>query len=122
MMRQETSLGLNVRLERVLAYMFGWVSGIILFFLERNRSVRWHAAQSMITFGLLSILIFGISMLKGFLGLIFVVAWLSNPVLSLLLTALGWITGILWVWLMVMAFIREDYSLPIIGNWVRNLV
>lgn len=121
-MRQETSLGLNVRLERVLAYMFGWVSGIILFFLERNRSVRWHAAQSMITFGLLSILIFGISMLKGFLGLIFVVAWLSNPVLSLLLTALGWITGILWVWLMVMAFIREDYSLPIIGNWVRNLV
>ncbi len=121
-MRQETTLGLNVRLERVLAYMFGWVSGIILFFLERNRSVRWHAAQSMITFGLLSILIFGISMLKNFLAWIPFVGWLSGSVLGLVLSALGWVTGILWVWLMVMAFLREDYSLPLIGNWVRNLV
>ena len=35
MMDRMTSLGLNERLERVLAYAFGWLSGIILFFLEK---------------------------------------------------------------------------------------
>ena len=43
-----TSLGMNERLERVLAYPLGWVTGLILFVLERkNRNVQWHAKQSM---------------------------------------------------------------------------
>jgi len=54
MMQDMTTLGMSERLERVLAYAFGWVSGIILFMVEKNRNVRWHAAQSMVTFGTLS--------------------------------------------------------------------
>src|SRR6266568_3711476 len=53
MMHRMTTLGLDERLERVLAYLFFWVSGILLFWFEKNRNVRWHAAQSMITFGTL---------------------------------------------------------------------
>ncbi len=67
-MNRMTSLGLNIRLERVLAYAFGWVSGIIFFFCEKNRNVRWHAAQSMVTFGSLSILMLAVSMLRNFLA------------------------------------------------------
>lgn len=130
MMNQMTTLGMSPRLERVLTYSLGWITGIIFFFLERNRSVRWHAAQSMITFGLLSILIFGITLLRGVLGAIVgwipilgsLLNWLTGTALGLVTTGLSWVTLILWVWLMVMAFIREDYSLPIIGGWVRNIV
>ena len=121
-MNRMTSLGMNVRLERVLAYAFGWVSGLILFFLEKNRTVRWHAAQSMVTFGILSILMLAVNILKGFLGLIPILNLLTNPALGLLLTALWWVTIILWVWLMVMDFVKEDYQLPIVSVWVRNWV
>jgi uncharacterized membrane protein len=122
MMNRMTTIGMNERLERVLTYSLGWITGIIFFFLEKNRNVRWHAAQSMVTFGLLSILVFGISLLKGFLAFIPLVGWLTSGALGLLLTALWWVTIILWVWLMIMAFVREDYHLPIISNWVRYWV
>ncbi len=121
-MNRMTSLGLDVRLERVLAYALGWVSGVILFFLEKNRSVRWHAAQSMVTFGIMSILMLAVNILKGFLSLIPILSLLTNPALGLLLTALWWVTILLWVWLMVMAFVKEDYQLPIVSVWVRNWV
>lgn len=122
MMNRMTSLGMNERLERVLAYAFGWVSGLILFFLEKNRNVRWHAAQSMVTFGILSILMFLVSLLKGFLAWIPLLGWLTSAGLGLLLSALWWVTVILWIWLMVMAFVREDYRLPIVSDWIRYWV
>ena len=119
----QTSVGLNPRLERVLAYAFFWVSGLILFFLERkDRAVRWHAAQSMVTFGLLFLLMFGVSMLSNFLGWIPILGGLTTLGLGLLMRALGWIIGILWVWLMIMAWFKPDYRLPLIGNWIRYLV
>jgi uncharacterized membrane protein len=122
MMDRMTTLGMNERLERVLAYAFGWVSGIILFFLEKNRNVRWHAAQSMVTFGTLSIIIFVVSLLKGFLAWIPILGWLTSAALGLLISALWWVVVILWVWLMIMAFVQEDYRLPIVSGWVRYWV
>lgn len=119
----QTSLGMNPRLERVLAYAFFWVSGLILFFVERkDRAVRWHAAQSMVTFGLLFLLMFGVSMLSNFLSWIPILGGLTSLGLGLLLRALGWVIGILWVWLMINAWFKPDYRLPIIGNWIRYLV
>jgi len=122
MMDRMTTLGLNERLERVLAYAFGWLSGIILFFLEKNRNVRWHAVQSMVTFGTLSILMLAISMLRGYLSFIPFLGMLTSAGLGLLLSVLWWVTIILWVWLMIMAFVQEDYRLPFVGNFVRYWV
>jgi uncharacterized membrane protein len=122
MMNRMTSLGIDERLERVLAYSLGWVSGLILFFLEKNRNVRWHAVQSMVTFGSLSILVFAISLLKGFLAWIPLLGWLTSAGLGLLLSVLWWVTIILWVWLMVMAFVKEDYRLPFVSDFVRYWV
>jgi uncharacterized membrane protein len=114
---------MNPRLERVLAYAFFWVSGLILFFVERkDRSVRWHAAQSMVTFGLLFLLMFGVSMLSNFLSWIPILGGLTSLGLGLLMRVLGWVIGILWVWLMINAWFKPDYRLPIIGNWIRYLV
>jgi uncharacterized membrane protein len=48
--------------------------------------------------------------------------WLTTAALGLLLSVLWWVTIILWVWLMIMAFVQEDYRLPFVGNIVRYWV
>ena len=122
MMNRMTTLGLDERFERVLAYALGWVSGLILFFLEKNRNVRWHAAQSIVTFGTLSLLMFAVGMLRNFLAWIPLLGWLISAGLGLLLSALWWVMVILWVWLMIMAWVRPDYRLPFVSDWVRYWV
>ncbi len=121
-MNTMTTLGLNERVERVLAYAFWWVSGLILFFTEKNRNVRWHAVQSMLTFGTLSLLMFGVGLLKAFLHTIPLLNLLTDAGLGLLLNVLWWVSIGLWVWLIIMAWLRPDYRLPFIGEWVRRWV
>ncbi len=122
MMHRMTTLGLDERLERVLAYALGWVSGLLLFLFEKNRDVRWHALQSMIVFGTLSILIVGVSMLKWMLSTIWFLNIITNFGLGLLSNVLFWVSVLLWVWLMVMAWFKRDYRLPFISDWIRRIV
>ena len=119
MMRRVTTLGLGERLERVLAYAFFWVSGIVLLLFEKNRNVRWHALQSVVTFGTLSLLLAATSIFRGLLEWIPLIGWLISLGLGLLFSILSWTWLILWVWLMVMAWIRPDYRLPLINKWMR---
>ncbi len=121
-MNTMTTLGLNERVERVLAYAFWWVSGLILFFTEKNRNVRWHAVQSILTFGTLSLLMFGVGLLQAFLHAIPLLHLLTDVGLGLLLDVLWWVSIGLWVWLMIMAWLRPDYRLPFISDWVRRWV
>ncbi|GCE14326.1 DUF4870 domain-containing protein [Tengunoibacter tsumagoiensis] len=122
MMQRITTLGLDERLERVLAYAFLWVSGLIFFIFEKNSNVRWHAAQSLITFGSLGLLTFIVSLLKRLLEPIWLIGWLSSFGLGLLIDILGWVTLLLWIWLLIQAWIRPDYRLPYVSNWVRYLL
>jgi uncharacterized membrane protein len=117
-----TSLGLDERLERSLAYVFGWVSGLILFLFEKNRTVRWHALQSMAVFGSLSIVWLLVSLVKGFLGLIPVLNIVTNFGLGLLLSGIWWVGLILWVWLIIMAWLHPDYRLPYVSSWIQRWV
>jgi uncharacterized membrane protein len=119
MMRRVTTLGLGERLERVLAYAFFWISGIVLLLFEKNRNVRWHALQSIVTFGTLSLLVMIITILRGLLEPIPLLGLLIGFGLGLLLNILWWTWFILWIWLMVMAWIRPDYRLPFIHKWMR---
>ena len=122
MIHRATTLGLSERLERVLAYVFFCFSGIVLFVFEKNRAVRWHAMQSMLTFGTLFMLMFVVSMLRGILGIIPLLSHLTNFGLGLLWWMLWVVTIMLWLWLMFMAMVRPDYRLPFIGKWVRIFV
>ncbi len=119
MMQRVTTLGLSERLERVLAYAFFCFSGLFLFIFEKNKNVRWHAMQSILTFGPLFVLMFLVSMLQSILSIIPVLHILTDLGLSLLHNILVVITLMLWIWLMLMAFIRHDYRLPFISKWVR---
>jgi len=121
-MKSMTTLGLDERLERVLAYAVGWLSGLLLFIFEKNRSVRWHAVQSMITFGAMSLLMLVVSVLRGFLHMIPLLNLLTDAGLGLLLSIFWWVTVGLWLWLMIMAWFKPDYRLPVVSEFVRYWV
>ena len=61
-----SSTGLPSRTAAALAYGGWWVTGLIIWFLERqDRFARFHAAQSVVTFGALSALIFFFGLLAA---------------------------------------------------------
>ena len=50
----KTALGVPPNVAAALAYVLGWVSGLVVLLVEKeDRSVRYHAAQSILVFGVL---------------------------------------------------------------------
>ncbi|MCC6161986.1 MAG: hypothetical protein IT182_01405 [Acidobacteria bacterium] len=53
---ERTSLGLTRRQAALVAYSAGWITGLVVLWLEgQDRDTRWHAAQSTVGFGLLAL-------------------------------------------------------------------
>jgi uncharacterized membrane protein len=126
-----TTLGLPERLERTLIYplslllglfvpgvgwLLAWLLGIGVFFFEKNRNVRLQALQAALVFGSLSVLLTIVGLLKGLLGGILLLGFLTTAGLSLLGLVIWWAMIILAVFLTIMAWIRSDYRLPFVGN------
>ncbi len=104
-----TSTGLSPNIAGLLCYVAGWVSGIIFLVLEqRNKFVRFHATQSIIAFGTLTVA--GI-----ILGLIPVV----GGAFSLIIGIIGFIV---WIVMIVKASSGEWYKLPWAGDVAEKIV
>jgi len=103
----KTSLGMEENVEGLLAYLLGWLTGIIFLVLEKKSDfVRFHAMQSTITF-------LGITVLAYIFGII--------PVIGGILADLLWLLGlILWILGMFKAYSGERYKFPIVGNWAEE--
>ena len=122
----KSSTGLDENLAALLSYVFGWISGLIFFLIEKDsRLVRFHAMQS-ILLGAAAIVIF-------------VVFWIVAVVSSLVV---GYISGILGgiVWIVMMlvggvlglgifvaaiislikAYQGQYFKLPVIGNYAEK--
>ena len=57
MKSEETSTGLKPNVAGLLCYLGAWITGIIFLILEqKNNFVKFHALQSIITFGALTVL------------------------------------------------------------------
>ncbi len=99
----KTSTGLQQNVAGLLCYVLGWVTGIVFLLLEKdNRFVRFHAVQSIVVFGALTVVDF----VLNFIPIIgWVIAWI-----------IGVVAIILWVVLMVKAYQGQMYKLPIAGN------
>ncbi|HEX6797322.1 MAG TPA: hypothetical protein VF116_06375 [Ktedonobacterales bacterium] len=92
-----TTLGLPEPLERALTYVLGWITGIIFLVIERNPTVRRHAWQSTVVFGILSILSVAFSLLSHI--------FLIGAIFGLLGWLVGIVTVIAWVGLIILAFL-----------------
>jgi uncharacterized membrane protein len=104
---QRSSTGLDPKLAGLLCYLAGFVSAIVFLVIEKeDREVRFHAFQSLATFGVL----FALSLVAGAIPFI---GW----IVALLLTPL---TLVLWIVLMVKAFQGERWKVPGVGDWAED--
>ena len=114
-----TSTGLNGRTEALLSYVLGWFSGLIFFVIERkNRFVRFHAAQSFIFFGIVSVVYIVIRLLS----IIPVLGFLLSPVLGCATLILLIPAALIWVLLMIQAYRGVTIRLPIVSGYAESLV
>lgn len=103
---QKTSTGLTANTAAMISYLGGFITGIIFLVVEKeNKFVRFHALQSIFTFGAVFVVIQVFNVIS-FLAILL-------PVINLL--ALG-----LWIILMVKAYQGEEFKLPVIGGIVEQ--
>lgn len=124
----KSSTGLDENIAALLSYVFGWVSGLVFFLIEKDsKLVRFHAMQSILFCVVIAVL--GIALwIVTFLFLI-VAAMLPDIMGSIfgLLTTLLWLVFsaglmIAWILCLVRAFQGQFYKLPIIGNMADKIV
>ena len=113
-MTEKTSMNLDENIASALCYVLVWITGIIFIIIEKkNKMVRFHAMQSILTFLPLTILSgilnwLGSPRYTGGYGPYGAYGW--DPGIPALLW-LGWLIGILtfilWLWLMYKAYQGE---------------
>lgn len=98
-----------------LSYVFAWVGGLIFFFTEKqNRFVRFHAMQSILFFGGLTVLRIALSVIDAFnvpfLGIITGLVWILVGIVGLV----GYII------LIINGFQGKYFKLPVIGDYAEK--
>lgn len=122
----KSSTGLDENLAALLAYVFGWISGLIFFLIEKeSRLVRFHAMQSI----LLSVAACILGFVIWFLSII---SWLVlsqisgilSGLVSLLVGLLAFVVGVGFfvgaIICLIKAFQGQYFKLPIIGNYAEK--
>lgn len=106
-MAEETKTKGDENLKGALAYLLGFITGIIFLVIEKdNKYIRFHAMQS-------TILSIGLFVVQIGLGLIPVLGWIVGFLLS--------IAGfILWILMMWKAYNGEMYKLPYVGEMAEK--
>lgn len=104
----------------LLCYALGWITGLIMYFVDKRPFVRFHAAQSIVTFGGLHIIqiafamFFGFSMFGGFGGFGFGLGGVIYMLISLA-------AFVLWILLMIKAYQHERFRVPIAADIAEKI-
>ncbi|MFC1904207.1 DUF4870 domain-containing protein [Chloroflexota bacterium] len=104
-----STTGLEPNIAGLLCYLGGWITGIVFLVIEqKNIFVRFHALQSIVTFGALTVasaLLNWIPFFGGFFNAI-----------------IGILAFILWILLMVKAYQGELYKIPVSGHVAEGIL
>ncbi|MBL1078496.1 DUF4870 domain-containing protein [Nocardia sp. 2] len=109
---QPHSTGLDKKTSAILSYALGWLTGIVFLFLgKHDPDVKFHAAQSIIFFGAVSITNIALTIigsLLGALGILFTLAGLALTVFTL----------VIWIMAMIQAnnAAGARTELPVVGK------
>jgi uncharacterized membrane protein len=110
-----SSEGLAENVAGLLCYVVGWVTGIIFLLIDKRPFVKFHAAQSIVVFGGLTILRIGVGMMVSFNGLFGLGLWAAVSML------IGLLTLILWILLMMKAYQHELFKLPVAAGIAEGI-
>jgi uncharacterized membrane protein len=109
-----TSMGMSQNAAAGTSYVLGWITGLIFFLVEKqNRFVRFHAMQSILFFG-------GVSILG-------IIVRIIISVIPPLAVAFGCLWGlvilaslVVWVILMVNGYQGKYFKLPVVGDYAER--
>jgi len=112
---KKTSTGLTENVAGLLCYVAGWASGLVFILIEKeNKIVRFHAMQSIVAFGAITVLL----IILTTLGLMPVIGILFD-----ILSIFVWILSVvLWIVLMVKAYQETSFTLPGAGDFAQKLL
>lgn len=127
----DTPAGLDENVAGALSYLLGIVSGLTVYLLEPdNGFVRFHAAQSMVAFGLVLAFNVGLTVLSLLLASALLgtggAGLFAFGVLSMAV-GLVWLTVVfasvgLWLYLMVRAYQGRTPRVPVVAALADELV
>jgi uncharacterized membrane protein len=114
-----TSTGVEPRLSALLSYSAWWLSGLIFLIIEQeHRGVRFHAAQSLVVLGGLSLLIVLLSVFS--VGMLVVSATAFQA--ARLVVYLVWIGAVgVWLALMYRTFKGETWRVPFAADLAARI-
>ena len=114
-----SSTGLSPRVAGLLCYAAAFASGLLFVAIERDsRFVRFHAWQSLLGFGALTLFAFlawGVTILMAF------VSPAAFRVMGYV-TQFAWIAlGAAWIFAVVMVAQGRRWKMPLVGKWAERL-
>ena len=105
---KKTSTGLEENIAGLLAYVLGWITGIVFLVIEKeNKTVKFHAAQSLVWF-------LGLNVLQIILRFIPIIGW----GISMIIGIIGLVT---WIYLMVSAYQGKKVHMPLAGKIAEDI-
>jgi uncharacterized membrane protein len=104
--RQPAGSGLSENVASGLSYVFGWLTGLIFYLIDKRPEVRFHAMQS-IVFAVVAMLVGWIRLATS--GFIATLLWLVSVVFFFT-----------WIFLMIQAFQGKHFKLPVIGDFAEQ--
>ncbi len=105
-----SAAGSNKKTYSILAYLLGWLTGLIFLFVGKDDpDVKWNAANSVVVFGGLSVII----LIVGFIPIL--------GIISALLTLVGFIY---WVIFLIQGLQGNGQRIPapLVGQYINQFV
>jgi uncharacterized membrane protein len=115
----ESSTSMSANVAGLLCYVAWWVTGIVFVVMEKKSTfVKFHAWQSIMTFGVLTVVQIILSIIGGISLATFAPgAWWFAHVLGIIV----WVISVgLWIALMLLAYQGKMWKVPIAGNWAEK--
>lgn len=114
----KSSLNLGENTKAALCYILLWLSGIILYLVEKdNKSIRLHAMQSIIVFLPLNIIMIILAVPQRIIFIPFITPALGAIGISWLLRV---VLVILWVLFVFNAYQGQKFKIPIITGIAKK--
>jgi len=110
--------GIQENVAGLLCYLLGWLTGIIFLLIDKRPWVKFHAAQSIVVFGGLSVLRIALLFMHGMAG----GGFISWGFLGLLGLLVGLVMFVLWILLMVKAYQHETFRVQVAADIAAGFV
>ena len=115
------TFGLSPPVAGAVSYSLTFVTGVVFFLVAEDRFVRFHAAQSVLVFGLLTGLNVGLSVAVGLVVAVPGAGGILVRVLGAAAALLGPVGVVVWIVLMYLAYRGDEYALPVVGGVASRL-